>query len=82
MSDTYVPIDDLADHLAVKASTIRQWVNKGYIPSTTYIKVANTYRFNIPEVVGALKKEAPPLDQEDSTPPTQIELDFPEEEDV
>jgi len=82
MSDTYVPIDDLADHLAVKASTIRQWVNKGYIPSTTYIKVGYTYRFNIPEVVAALKAEAPPEEVKETASPVQVELDFPEEEDV
>jgi hypothetical protein len=82
MTDSYVPIDDLADHLTVKASTIRQWVNKGYIPNTTYIKVGYTYRFNIPEVVAALKQEPPPEVTPQDAPPVQLELDFSEEEDI
>ena len=43
-SISYVPIEGLAKHLSVKVSTIRQWVNKGYIPKHTYIKVGYTYR--------------------------------------
>jgi len=59
MSDSFVPIEELAQHLTVKAKTIRQWIAKGYIPSDTYIKVGYTYRFNIPQVVAALKQEPP-----------------------
>ena len=33
--DNYVPVEDVADHLSVKVSTIRQWVSKGFIPKTT-----------------------------------------------
>ena len=58
MSNAYVPIDDLADHLSVKVSTIRTWVQKQYIPKDTYIKVGYTYRFDIPAVVAGLQKES------------------------
>ena len=81
MTDSYVPIEELAKYLAVKPSTIRQWVNKGYIPTPTYIKVGYTYRFNIPEVVAALKQEAP--EEFDINPkPVQLELDLREEDDL
>lgn len=57
MSDveTYLPIDDLAATLSVKVNTIRTWVRQGFIPKNTYIKVSNTYRFNIPQVIDALR---------------------------
>jgi len=58
MSNAYVPIDDLADHLSVKVNTIRTWVQKEYIPKDTYIKVGYTYRFDIPAVVAGLQKES------------------------
>tara|TARA_R110002020_G_scaffold169260_1_gene358389 strand:- start:225 stop:485 length:261 start_codon:yes stop_codon:yes gene_type:complete len=82
-SISYVPIEGLAKHLSVKVSTIRQWVNKGYIPKHTYIKVGYTYRFNIPQVVDALKDDA--LKEDKPHPfvatenkPIQLELDFDE----
>ena len=55
----YVPIENLSEHLSVKITTIRQWVKQGSIPKHTYIKVGNTYRFNIPEVVEALRAAKP-----------------------
>lgn len=51
---TYVPVEEVAQQLSVKVSTIRQWVHKGHIPKTTYIKVGHTYRFNLNAVVQAL----------------------------
>ena len=58
MSDIeyYLPIDALADTLSVKVNTIRTWVRQGFIPKSTYIKVANTYRFNVPQVIEALQE--------------------------
>jgi len=73
----YVPVEALADHLSVKASTIRQWVQRGLIPPTTYIRVANTYRFNILAVVDALQDNKPEEDEgEFGLPPEQLELDL------
>ena len=78
--ESYVPVEDVADYLSVKVSTIRQWVNKGFIPKSTYIKVGYTYRFNLPAVIEALRQEEPASD------PTQIseqlELNFDEEDDL
>ena len=79
--ESYVPVEDVADHLSVKVSTIRQWVSKGFIPKSTYIKVGYTYRFNIPAVVEALKQEEP-VDDKEGQITEQLELDFNEEIDL
>ena len=47
----YVPIEELSKHLAVSISTVRGWLKKKSIPENTYIRVGNTYRFNIDAVV-------------------------------
>ena len=80
--DGYQPVDELAKHLSVKVPTIREWVNKGYIPASTYVKVGKTYRFNIPEVVAALKQEIQEPDQTEKNSPVQLEFDFDSEEDL
>ena len=80
--DGYQPVDELAKHLSVKVPTIREWVNKGYIPASTYVKVGKTYRFNIPEVVAALKQEIPEPYQTEKNSPVQLEFDFDSEEDL
>ncbi len=54
---SYVTLDELADHVGVKVSTIRQWVKRGHIPRQTYIKAGSTYRFCQADVVEALRQE-------------------------
>lgn len=78
--ESYVPVEEVADYLSVKVSTIRQWVNKGFIPKTTYIKVGYTYRFNIPAVIEALKQEDTNPDAMQTT--QELELNFNEEDDL
>lgn len=78
--ESYVPVEEVADYLSVKVSTIRQWVNKGFIPKSTYIKVGYTYRFNLPAVIEALRQEEPVPDQTQIT--EQLELDFDEDDDL
>lgn len=89
MSDdvaNYVPVEEVAEALSVKVSTIRQWVSKGFIPKSSYIKVGYTYRFNIPDVIAALKQEAPSDNQEQQEKEgqitEQIEIDFNEDNDL
>jgi excisionase family DNA binding protein len=82
MTDSYVSFEELAKYLNVKVPTVREWVAKGYVPKDTYIKVANTYRFNIPQVVAALKQEVPEPVDTDQNEPVQLELDFSDEDDV
>jgi excisionase family DNA binding protein len=78
--ESYVPVEEVADYLSVKVSTIRQWVNKGFIPKSTYIKVGYTYRFNLPAVIEALRQEEPAPDPTQIT--EQLELDFDEDDDL
>tara|TARA_R110000823_G_scaffold203140_2_gene333989 strand:- start:541 stop:789 length:249 start_codon:yes stop_codon:yes gene_type:complete len=78
--ESYVPVEEVADYLSVKVSTIRQWVNKGFIPKSTYIKVGYTYRFNLPAVIEALKQEEVNPDPTQIT--EQLELNFNEEDDL
>ena len=60
MADTkYVTLEELAEHVGVKVSTVRQWVKRGFVPRSTYIKAGNTYRFCVEDVVIALRKEEP-----------------------
>jgi len=81
--ESYVPVEEVAEQLSVKVSTVRQWVNKGFIPKSTYIKVGYTYRFNIPAVIEALKQEEPSDIQEEKGQITQqLELDFNEDDDL
>jgi DNA-binding transcriptional MerR regulator len=54
MGKSYVPIEELAKNLSVSVSTIRGWVRNKYIPEDTYIRVVNTYRFCVDDVVAAL----------------------------
>ena len=61
MSDPFVPIEDVAKHFSVSISTVRAWVRQNHIPKDTYIKIGNTYRFNVGDVSSALtnkKKES------------------------
>ena len=81
--DSYVPVEDVAEHLSVKVSTIRQWVSKGFIPKSTYIKVGYTYRFNIPAVIEALKQEEQDnIEEQEDQITEQLEFDFNEEQDL
>jgi excisionase family DNA binding protein len=52
--DRLVTIEELAKHFSISTSTARSWVRTGAIPEDTYIRVGQTYRFNIPTVSRAL----------------------------
>ncbi len=85
--DKFVPIEDLAKHFVVSVSTVRTWVRQGHIPTDTYLKIGNTYRFNVPKVIDALtgkndgraeripKTDSSSPKKEDKVP-EQLELDF------
>lgn len=68
-----VPIEDVAKHFTVSISTVRAWLRQGHIPKHTYMKLGNTYRFQLSKVVEALTQR-----NGDGTDPetAQIELDF------
>lgn len=50
----FVAIDEVANYFVVSVATVRKWLRNGTIPSSTYFKVGNTYRFNLQEVQAAL----------------------------
>lgn len=69
MSDAkYVNLEELAEHVGVKVSTVRQWVKRGFIPRNTYIKAGNTYRFCLADVINALRQEEQPEEQPKEQP--------------
>lgn len=85
MNEPFVPIEELAKHFTVSVSTVRAWVRQGYIPKDTYLKIGNTYRFNVSKTVAALSStpvDAPevPKAEDPVTPetpaPVQLELAF------
>lgn len=63
--DAYVSAKELAKLLGVHEQTIRNWVRSGAIPPSTYIKPGvgrrggGVYRFNVEDVVAALKSIGP-----------------------
>jgi|TARA_R110000803_G_scaffold38806_2_gene83815 excisionase family DNA binding protein len=74
----FVPIEKVARHFTVSVSTIRAWVRQDKVPSDTYIKVGNTYRFNLDAVEAALVKARSAEEFDDR----QLELDFDADEDI
>lgn len=90
MSDLpqFVLIEDVAEHFKVSVSTARAWVRTGAIAPWAYIKIGNTYRFNMPKVVESLfpviaatqqsedKQEVITTDEKPLQQPAQDELDF------
>ena len=71
---SYVTLDELAAHVGVKISTVRQWVKRGYIPRNTYIKAGSTYRFCLKDVEASLRDEGIEEDvsTEDTTPVSEL----------
>jgi excisionase family DNA binding protein len=54
----FVPIKEVAQYFSVSTSTVRSWVRAERIPRDTYIKLGNTYRFNIAAMAEALTRDA------------------------
>ena len=54
MEKSYATIREVAEYFGVSVSTVRNWLREGVIPDTTFIKVKETYRFNMPLVEAAL----------------------------
>lgn len=52
--NTLVPIGSVADKLGVTVAAIRTWVRKGAIPKEGYVKIGNTYRFDLPFIMATL----------------------------
>jgi excisionase family DNA binding protein len=69
MTETpFATIEEVAKYFVVSVATVRTWLRNGTIPKHTYLKVGNTYRFNLPDVATALVS-APKT-------PVQLEMNF------
>lgn len=79
MEPRLVPIEEVAKHFTVSISTVRTWIRQGLIPRDTYIKIGQTYRFDVPRMMEAMMK-TPKNDIVDDAPmvphPQQLELNF------
>lgn len=75
-----VPIETVARHFTVSVSTIRAWLRAGHIPADTYVKIGNTYRFQISGIVAALsgrpKDDVKYVEPVEPDAPVQLELNF------
>jgi excisionase family DNA binding protein len=84
MSESFVPIEDLAKHFSVSISTVRAWVRQKHIPEDTYIKVGSTYRFRVSDVESALTKvntrEDVSNDLEVAATPQTVEVEVEEDQ--
>jgi hypothetical protein len=69
----FVTIEGVAEHFVVSVATVRTWLRNGTIPRDTYLKVGNTYRFDLPKLAASLL----------NAPKTavQLELNFNKETD-
>lgn len=84
MNDPFVPIEELAKHFAVSVSTVRAWIRQGHIPKHAYLKIGNTYRFQVSKVVAALSTtpDDTPVELVEEVDPNQLAFDFDAEEDI
>lgn len=73
--DRLITIAELAEALTVSVPTVRVWIRRGKIPRHCYIKVAQTYRFDLAAIHQALKIDPEPP-RTDPDAPVQLELDF------
>ena len=53
MSDNFVPIGEVAERFSVTPHTVRQWLRQGKIPTDLYVKIGNTYRYNLQGIENA-----------------------------
>ena len=54
MAAEYATIQEVAEHFKVSVSTVRNWIRANTITPSTYIKIRDTYRFNLDRVEAAL----------------------------
>ena len=72
MGPKYVTTEELAAHFAVSVQTVRGWVRSKKLPAGTYIKVGNTYRFDLQDIETTLRATASaPKQEKPELVPTQ-----------
>lgn len=63
-----VTIEGVAEHFVVSVQTVRTWVRTGVIPKHTYLKIGNTYRFDLDQLAAELLNKP--------KEPVQLEMNF------
>lgn len=72
--ESFVPIEELADHFAVSVSTVRGWIRNNMVPS---LKIGGVYRFKISEVEDAFKSvHGNKVEPNPAWKPQQLELEL------
>ena len=72
-----VTIDRVAAQLNVRVTTFRSWLRRGFVPKHTYMKIGNTYRFDLDAVIAGVKNNIAEIDpvDDDGDPITDLDLD-------
>jgi len=52
MSSKFVPVDAVADRFGMSVHTVRGWVRRGLVPDELYVKIGNTYRYDVDGLEG------------------------------
>ena len=55
----YVPMEGITTCLSVSASTVRNCMKDGRIPSDLYFKVGKNYRFNLAAIIALFQSQMP-----------------------
>ena len=76
--EPFVSINAVAKHFAISKSTIRSWVRTGRIPSDTYFKLGNTYRFRLGAITDALLNQELATNEDVVAETPTPDLDLPD----
>jgi len=52
MSNKFVPVDAVADRFGMSVHTVGGWVKRGLVRDDLYMKIGNTYRYDIEGLEG------------------------------
>lgn len=70
--EPFVNINEVAQYFSVSTSTVRSWIEQDLIPRDTFIKLGNTYRFQISAVTRALTSASAELSAAPEETPDEI----------
>lgn len=85
MADSpFVTTEQVAEHFNVSLWTVRDWVKRGIIPPSAYIRVSKTQRFKLEAVEAALTQANPYNKEEPEETPAEepVVLDGDQEDEA
>ena len=68
MAAEYATIQEVAEHFKVSVSTVRNWIRAVTITPASYIKIRDTYRFNLDLVEADLVQASDASNDKTSNP--------------